>query len=140
MKPGIIFPARPKYLPKSRLRNRLKSKEVSLIDRTSFSLREIIKVSDGIMICRSNLAMNYAPEKIFKLQKYIIGHCNIAEKPVFLEGQLVESMIAKPRPTRAEVSDIANAVLDGVDGLILTIETSWGSFPFETVDVVDNVS
>ncbi|KAM7537674.1 hypothetical protein Aperf_G00000065782 [Anoplocephala perfoliata] len=103
------------------------------------NLREIIEVSDGIMICRSNLAMNYAPEKIFKLQKYIIGHCNVAEKPVFLAGQLVESMTAKPRPTRAEASDVANAVLDGVDGLILTIETSWGSFPFETVDVVDNV-
>ena len=73
------------------------------------------------------------------MQKHIIGHCNVAEKPVFVTGQLIESMISKPRPTRAEASDIANAVLDGVDGLLLTIETSWGIYPFETVNVVDNV-
>ncbi|KAM3187483.1 hypothetical protein ACTXT7_002198 [Hymenolepis weldensis] len=103
------------------------------------NLREIIEASDGVVICRSNLAMHYNPEKIFKLQKHIIGHCNVAEKPVFLTGQLIESMTSKPMPTRAEASDIANAVLDGADGLILTIETSWGSFPSETVDVVDNI-
>ncbi|VDL41616.1 unnamed protein product [Hymenolepis diminuta] len=103
------------------------------------NLREIIEASDGVVICRSSLAMYYNPEKIFKLQKHIIGHCNVAEKPVFLTGQLIESMTSKPMPTRAEASDIANAVLDGADGLILTIETSWGSFPSETVDVVDNI-
>lgn len=105
-----------------------------------FSLRELIAVSDGILICRSGLAMYYTPEKIFKIQKYIVGHCNVADKPVFVTGQLAESMISKPRPTRAEASDIANAVLDGVDGLLLTVETSWGMYPFDTVNVVDNVS
>ncbi|KAL5965548.1 Pyruvate kinase PKLR [Taenia solium] len=103
------------------------------------NLRELIAVCDGILVCRSGLAMYYTPEKIFKIQKYIVGHCNVADKPVFVTGQLAESMISKPRPTRAEASDIANAVLDGVDGLLLTIETSWGMYPFDTVNVVDNV-
>ncbi|VDM31019.1 unnamed protein product [Hydatigera taeniaeformis] len=103
------------------------------------NLRELIAVSDGILICRSGLAMYYTPEKIFKIQKYIVGHCNVADKPVFVTGQLAESMASKPRPTRAEASDIANAVLDGVDGLLLTIETSWGMYPFDAVNVVDNV-
>ncbi|EUB62143.1 Pyruvate kinase isozymes R/L [Echinococcus granulosus] len=103
------------------------------------NLRELIAVSDGILICRSGLAMYYTPENIFKIQKYIVGHCNVADKPVYVTGQLAESMISKPRPTRAEASDIANAVLDGVDGLLLTVETSWGMYPFDTVSVVDNV-
>ncbi|CDS42637.1 pyruvate kinase [Echinococcus multilocularis] len=103
------------------------------------NLRELIAVSDGILICRSGLAMCYTPENIFKIQKYIVGHCNVADKPVFVTGQLAESMISKPRPTRAEASDIANAVLDGVDGLLLTVETSWGMYPLATVSVVDNV-
>nr|CDS32447.1 pyruvate kinase [Hymenolepis microstoma] len=103
------------------------------------NLREIIESSDGVVICRSILAMHYRQEKIFKLQKYIIGNCNVSEKPVFLSGQLVESMTSKVVATRAEASDIANAVLDGADGLILTIETARGSFPSETVDVVDNI-
>uniref|UniRef100_A0A5K3EUQ0 Pyruvate kinase n=1 Tax=Mesocestoides corti TaxID=53468 RepID=A0A5K3EUQ0_MESCO len=106
---------------------------------TNFSLQELITASDGLVVRRSDLAMQYTPEKIFKLQKYIVGHCNIAEKPVFIIEQLLESMVTKPRPTRAESSDIANAVLDGADGLVLTMETSWGRFPLESVSVVDHI-
>lgn len=100
----------------------------------------MIASSDGIVVRRSDLAMQYTPEKIFKLQKYIVAHCNIAEKPVYIIEQLLESMISKPRPTRAESSDIANAVLDGADGLVLTMETSWGMYALESVRVVDQVN
>ncbi|CDS42639.1 pyruvate kinase [Echinococcus multilocularis] len=103
------------------------------------NLHDLIAASDGLVIRRSDLAMQYTPEKIFKLQKYIVAHCNIAEKPVFIIEQLLESMVSKPRPTRAESSDIANAVLDGADGLVLTMETSWGMYPLDSVHVVDNV-
>ncbi len=105
----------------------------------SDSLDDLIAASDGIIIRRSDLAMQYTAEKIFKLQKYIVGHCNIAEKPVFIIEQLLESMVTKPRPTRAESSDVANAVLDGADGLILTMETSWGRYAIESVKTVDQV-
>nr|CDS29347.1 pyruvate kinase [Hymenolepis microstoma] len=104
------------------------------------NLRDLIKASDGLVVRRSDLAMQYTPEKIFKLQKYIVAHCNIAEKPVFIIEQLLESMVSKPRPTRAESSDIANAVLDGADGLVLTMETSWGMYALESVRVVDQIS
>lgn len=108
--------------------------------KTYCSLHDLIAASDGLVIRRSDLAMQYTPEKIFKLQKYIVAHCNIAEKPVFIIEQLLESMVSKPRPTRAESSDIANAVLDGADGLVLTMETSWGMYALDSVCVVDNVS
>ncbi|VDL19042.1 unnamed protein product [Hymenolepis diminuta] len=104
------------------------------------NLHDLIKASDGLVVRRSDLAMQYTPEKIFKLQKYIVAHCNIAEKPVFIIEQLLESMVSKPRPTRAESSDIANAVLDGADGLVLTMETSWGMYALESVHVVDQIS
>ncbi|KAL5965549.1 Pyruvate kinase PKLR [Taenia solium] len=103
------------------------------------NLHDLIAASDGLVIRRSDLAMQYTPEKIFKLQKYIVAHCNIAEKPVFIIEQLLESMVSKPRPTRAESSDIANAVLDGADGLVLTMETSWGMYALDSVRVVDNI-
>ncbi|EUB62142.1 Pyruvate kinase isozymes R/L [Echinococcus granulosus] len=103
------------------------------------NLHDLIAASDGLVIRRSDLAMQYTPEKIFKLQKYIVAHCNIAEKPVFIIEQLLESMVSKPRPTRAESSDIANAVLDGADGLVLTMETSWGMYALDSVHVVDNI-
>ncbi len=104
-----------------------------------FSLSELIEHSDGIVVSRADLGLEFAAEKIFKLQKYIISHCNVARKPVFVIAQLLESMYDKPRPTRAEASDVANAVLDGADGLILTIETSRGIYPHESMTFMNQV-
>ncbi|TNN15951.1 Pyruvate kinase PKM [Schistosoma japonicum] len=84
------------------------------------NLDEIMLYSDGIIIGRGGLSLCYPNEKIFQLQKQIIAKCNIFHKPVFVITQLLESMRFKPRATRAEISDVANAVLDGADGLILT--------------------
>lgn len=93
------------------------------------NLDEILVCSDGIIVGRNGLNLAYPCEKIFLLQKHIIAKCNIVHKPVFVISQLLESMRFKPRATRAEVTDVANAVLDGADGLILTVETSRGMFP-----------
>ncbi|KAH9283212.1 Pyruvate kinase PKLR [Echinococcus granulosus] len=136
---GIIGSYKRVTLPRDRLYQ--ESVQLNYINDLKFAadLHDLIAASDGLVIRRSDLAMQYTPEKIFKLQKYIVAHCNIAEKPVFIIEQLLESMVSKPRPTRAESSDIANAVLDGADGLVLTMETSWGMYALDSVHVVDNI-
>ncbi|CAH8556395.1 unnamed protein product [Schistosoma rodhaini] len=100
------------------------------------NLDDIMACSDGIIIGRGSLSLCYPNEKVFQLQKQIIAKCNIFQKPVFVITHLLESMRFKPRATRAEISDVANAVLDGADGLILTVETSKGLFPKESLTVL----
>jgi pyruvate kinase len=104
------------------------------------NLEKIVEVSDGVMVARGDLGVEMSPERVPMLQKRIIRLCNLRGIPAITATQMLDSMIRNPRPTRAEASDVANAIIDGTDAIMLSGESAVGQYPVKAVRMLAKIA
>ncbi|WP_375291436.1 pyruvate kinase [Qipengyuania sp.] len=139
---GLSFVQRPEDLAEARRLMGGRGALCAKIEKPSAVRRldEIIEMADGIMVARGDLGVELEPQEVPPLQKKIVNLARAAGKPVIVATQMLESMIESPAPTRAEVSDVANAVYDGADAVMLSAETAAGDWPQEAVTIMDKIA
>ena len=139
---GLSFVQRPEDLAEARRLMGGKGALCAKIEKPMAVRRldEIIEMSDGIMVARGDLGVELEPQEVPPLQKKIVNKARTAGKPVIVATQMLESMIDSPAPTRAEVSDVANAVYDGADAVMLSAETAAGDWPEEAVTIMHRIA
>jgi pyruvate kinase len=139
---GLSFVQRPEDLAEARKLMGGKGSLCAKIEKPMAVRRldEILELSDGVMVARGDLGVELLPEEVPPLQKRIVFAARSLGKPVIVATQMLESMIESPAPTRAEVSDVANAVYDGADAVMLSAETAAGMWPEEAVSMMDRIA
>ena len=139
---GLSFVQRPEDLAEARKLMGGKGALCAKIEKPMAVRRldEIIEMSDGVMVARGDLGVELEPQEVPPLQKKIVNATRLKGKPVIVATQMLESMIESPAPTRAEVSDVANAVYDGADAVMLSAETAAGAWPEEAVTIMHKIA
>lgn len=139
---ALSFVQRPSDVEEARLLAKGRAAILSKIEKPAAvkNFDDILKVSDGIMVARGDLGVELPVQNVPPIQKRLIRKCRAAAKPVIVATQMLESMIDSPMPTRAEVSDVATAIYEGTDAIMLSAESAAGSFPIEAVTTMNNVA
>jgi len=139
---ALSFVQRPEDVQEARDLAKGRAAILSKIEKPSAvqAFDEILKVSDGIMVARGDLGVELPVQAVPPIQKRLVRKCRAAAKPVIVATQMLESMIDSPMPTRAEVSDVAAAIYEGTDAVMLSAESAAGSYPVEAVKTMNNVA
>ncbi len=139
---ALSFVQRPEDVAEARKLVAGRAKIISKLEKPSAitHLNAIIELSDAVMVARGDLGVEIPAEKVPAVQKHIILAARKAGKPVIVATQMLESMISSPRPTRAEASDVATAIYDGTDAVMLSAETASGEYPLEAVSIMDRIA
>jgi pyruvate kinase len=139
---ALSFVQRPVDVDEARVLAKGRAAILSKIEKPAAvkNFDDILAVSDGIMVARGDLGVELPVQNVPPIQKQLVRKCRAAAKPVIVATQMLESMIESPMPTRAEVSDVATAIYEGADAIMLSAESAAGSYPIEAVQTMDNVA
>ncbi|MCX7889422.1 MAG: pyruvate kinase [Rhodobacteraceae bacterium] len=139
---ALSFVQRPEDVAEARMLARGRAAILSKIEKPAAvkAFAEILAISDGIMVARGDLGVELPVHSVPPIQKRLVRLCRAAAKPVIVATQMLESMIESPMPTRAEVSDVATAIYEGADAVMLSAESAAGQYPVEAVTTMDNVA
>lgn len=139
---ALSFVQRPEDITEAREILKGRAKIIAKIEKPSAvdKLKEIVELSDAVMLARGDLGVECPPESVPSIQKHAVRVCRESGKPLIIATQMLESMISSPRPTRAEASDVATAVYDGADAIMLSAETASGEYPVEAVSIMSRIA